>query len=122
MDDGETARTVAQAAQALAQQRRRVSASCEQCGREIEGIRAKRYCSSACRMRASRARQGGRNAAPQAIDRELSELAAGAERLMRLIERTPNRRGLRSEALRLKVLIDILEHQNQDGIESIHTV
>lgn len=44
-------------ARGLAARRRRITALCESCGREMAGIARKRYCSDACRMRASRQRR-----------------------------------------------------------------
>jgi predicted nucleic acid-binding Zn ribbon protein len=45
------------AARALAQARRRGAGQCVICGKPIEGLARKRYCSSTCRTRATRARQ-----------------------------------------------------------------
>jgi len=48
------------AAKLRAARRRRVAKRCEVCGTPFEGIAQRRYCSDACRVRASRARHGGR--------------------------------------------------------------
>jgi len=47
------------AARLRAARRRRIAKLCEVCGTPFEGIAQRRYCSDACRMRASRARRGG---------------------------------------------------------------
>ena len=47
------------AARLRAAKRRRVAKTCEVCGTPFEGIAQRRYCSDACRVRASRARRGG---------------------------------------------------------------
>ena len=46
------------AARLRAARRRRVAKTCEVCGAPFEGIAQRRYCSDACRVRASRARHG----------------------------------------------------------------
>jgi hypothetical protein len=45
-----------QAARALAARRQRVMRRCSLCGKEFTGVATKRYCSAACRLRASRER------------------------------------------------------------------
>ncbi|MBI2760946.1 MAG: hypothetical protein HYX51_05920 [Chloroflexi bacterium] len=45
------------AARALAARRRTVTRRCEECTREITGIVTRRFCSAACRLRASRRRR-----------------------------------------------------------------
>ena len=47
---------VSAAARLRAAKRRRVTKACEVCGRSFEGIAQRRYCSDACRIRASRRR------------------------------------------------------------------
>ena len=49
---------VSAAARLRAAKRRRVARTCDVCGTPFEGIAQRRYCSDACRVRASRARQG----------------------------------------------------------------
>ena len=51
------------AARLRAARRRRVAKACEVCGTPFKGIAQRRYCSDACRVRASRARRGGRTTA-----------------------------------------------------------
>jgi hypothetical protein len=51
---------------------RRVAKMCEVCGTPFEGIAQRRYCSDACRVKASRQRTGAATAIPAASDRAAS--------------------------------------------------
>jgi hypothetical protein len=62
------------AARTLAARRRRATRECKVCGNEFTGIATRRYCSAACRLRASRANkarteQMGRKPTPEVIAR-----------------------------------------------------
>lgn len=48
--------TAQEAGRALAAQRRRVTIKCERCGKEVSGLKTRRYCSDACRVAAARER------------------------------------------------------------------
>jgi hypothetical protein len=45
-----------EAGRALAARRRKVTVSCARCGKEVSGLRTRRYCSDACRVAAARGR------------------------------------------------------------------
>lgn len=45
-----------EAGRALAARRRKVKIRCERCGKEVDGLRTRRYCSDACRVAAARGR------------------------------------------------------------------
>jgi hypothetical protein len=53
----EISATGAEIGRALAARRRQVQSHCATCGDEITGVATRRYCSTACRLRASRQRR-----------------------------------------------------------------
>lgn len=60
----ETTGSGTRAARDLAARRRRIKRSCEVCGTEFTGVATRRYCSAACRLRASRERRQAEKPAP----------------------------------------------------------
>jgi hypothetical protein len=71
-------------ARRYASQRRRVSMRCAACGKEVEGIATRVYCSRACRAAAYRRRQRQQSVANTvAAPAILEQMAAMRERLAR---------------------------------------
>ena len=69
-----------EAARSLAARRKREARKCQTCGNEFTGVVTRRYCSAACRLRASRRRMKQQ---PASAANALAELAAARERFSR---------------------------------------
>ncbi len=102
-------------ARALAARRKRVTRRCEICGTEFTGVTTRRYCSAACRLRASRQRRGHLVDGSRNMSRKQSTRAQGAL-TPEIVERIARRREANADAWRGRVFDDSGEllHQLRD--------